>query len=32
MVAAGIELVRRLGVRDPNIYYDAFVPTGTRSA
>ncbi len=29
MVAAGIDLVRRLGVREPNIYYDAFVPTGT---
>ncbi len=29
MVAAAIDLVRRLGVREPNIYYDAFVPTGT---
>lgn len=29
MVAAGIDVVRRLGVRDPNIYYDAFVPTGS---
>ena len=29
MVAAGIDVVRRLGVREPNIYYDAFVPTGT---
>jgi NAD(P)H-flavin reductase/ferredoxin len=29
MVAAAIDVVRRLGVREPNIYYDAFVPTGT---
>jgi NAD(P)H-flavin reductase/ferredoxin len=29
MVAAAIDQVRRLGVREPNIYYDAFVPTGT---
>jgi NAD(P)H-flavin reductase/ferredoxin len=29
MVAAAIELTLRLGVRQPNIYYDAFVPTGT---
>jgi NAD(P)H-flavin reductase/ferredoxin len=26
MVAAAIDLTRRLGVREPNIYYDAFVP------
>jgi len=29
MVAAARELVLRLGVREPNVYYDAFVPTGT---
>ncbi|HXS64563.1 MAG TPA: hypothetical protein VN767_17030, partial [Streptosporangiaceae bacterium] len=29
MVAAAIGVVHRLGVREPNIYYDAFVPTGT---
>jgi propane monooxygenase reductase subunit len=29
MVAAGIDVVRQLGVREPNVYYDAFVPTGT---
>lgn len=28
MVAAAIELTQSLGVREPNIYYDAFVPTG----
>jgi NAD(P)H-flavin reductase/ferredoxin len=28
MVAAAIDVVRRLGVREPNVYYDAFVPTG----
>lgn len=30
MVAAAIDVVRRLGVREPNVYYDAFVPTGLR--
>ena len=29
MVEAARELVLRLGVREPNVYYDAFVPTGT---
>lgn len=29
MVAAARELVLRLGVREPNVYYDTFVPTGT---
>lgn len=29
MVAAAIEVVRGLGVREPNVHYDAFVPTGS---
>ena len=29
MVAAARELVTRLGVREANVYFDAFVPTGT---
>jgi NAD(P)H-flavin reductase/ferredoxin len=29
MVAAAIDLTRSLGVREPNVYYDAFVPTGS---
>lgn len=29
MVAAAIALTLRLGVREPNIYYDAFVPIGS---
>jgi phenol hydroxylase P5 protein len=29
MVAAASELVTRLGVREANVYFDAFVPTGT---
>ena len=32
MVEAAIALTLRLGVRAPNIYYDAFVPTGTASS
>jgi propane monooxygenase reductase subunit len=28
MVAAARELVIRLGVREANVYFDAFVPTG----
>jgi NAD(P)H-flavin reductase len=32
MVAAARELVIRLGVREANVYYDAFVPTGQAAA
>jgi NAD(P)H-flavin reductase/ferredoxin len=32
MVAAARELVIRLGVREANVYYDAFVPTGQDAA